>query len=149
MKNVLLIFAMLLLQVGVFAQVSDVPANVQKTFKAKCPSSTDVEWTAGESYTASFWVGTLYKEAIFASNGQWVQTSTVMDEEELPESVKSSLKTTLGEIYITYILKLETNNGSASYVIDLSSETENLQVTTDMAGQILKKIVMEDEDDGF
>ena len=148
MKNVSIIFAILFLQVGVFAQNSDVPVNIQKALKAKFPSAQDIEWTNGEIFLASFWAGDDYKEATFNKSGEWLETSTVLEEDKLPVNVVTSLTKSLGEAYITYVLKMEKKDGSQFYVIDLSTETENLQVTTDLTGKVLKKMVMVDEEDG-
>jgi hypothetical protein len=148
MKNVLIIFAILFLQVGVFAQNSDVPVNIQKALKAKFPSAQDVEWTSGGTFLASFWAGNDYKEATFSKSGEWLETSTVLAEDKLPVNVMTSLTKNLGETYITYVLKMEKKDGSQSYIIDLSTETENLQVITDLTGKVLKKMVIADEEDG-
>jgi hypothetical protein len=152
MKKLLIIFTMLLLQVGIFAQDNDVPVNVTKAFNTKFPAVEAVEWTIGDAYIAVFWIGDFYKEAIFTKAGEWQETSTVMEVETLSSDVLDVLIKELGEVYLTYLMKIESKDSAAIYVIDLSTDTENLQVTTDMSGKILKKIVLgnsTDNDDGF
>lgn len=142
---------MLLLQVGVFAQ-SEVPANVSKAFATKFPSVEAVEWSVGDAYVAVFWVGDFYKEAIFSKNGEWLETTTVLESDALPSEIMTVLNKELGEVYITYVVKMETKNNGDTYIIDLSTDAENLQVTTDTNGKILKKVSLEastDNDDGF
>lgn len=152
MKNVVFIFAMLCLQVGVTAQDSDVPANVEKALKAKYPSTEYVDWMTGDNYIANFWIGDLYLEATFDKTGKWLETSTVLEEADLPSVISEGITKSLGEHYITYIVKMDKNDGSSTYIVDVSTNDNNFQVTTDAKGNVLKKEVVEeedDEDDGF
>lgn len=150
MKNVVFIFAMLFLQLGVTAQDSDVPANVQKALKAKYPSTEYVDWIIDDNYIANFWQGDLYLEATFDKTGKWLVTSTILEETNLPKVVLESMNQALGEHYITYVIKIDKNDGSSSFIIDASNDDNNFQVTTDLKGNILKKEIVEDEeDDGF
>ncbi|NJN78592.1 MAG: hypothetical protein HC803_09945 [Saprospiraceae bacterium] len=105
MKNVLIVFVMLLLQVGVFAQ--SVPANIQKAFDTKFPAIESVEWASGDTYIASFWIGDFYKEATFSKAGAWLETSTVMEEDALPSTVPDALNEQLKGVFITYVVKME------------------------------------------
>jgi hypothetical protein len=151
MKKLFFVFAILLLQVGVFAQ-GNFPAAVTKAFKSKFPSIEAVEWTVGDAYIAVFWVGDFYKEALFTKAGEWLETSTVMESDLLSSGFMEGLTKELGEIYITYVMKMESKDSGATYIIDLSTDADNLQVTTDMSGKVLKKVVLEgamDNDDGF
>lgn len=149
MKNVLFIFAMLFLQVGVTAQ-ENVPASVQKSFKAKYSSAEYIDWLTGDNYVATFWLGDFYLEATFANTGEWLETTTVLEESNLPSVVAEELTKSVGEYYVTYVIKLEKNDGSSVYVIDLSTDANNFQITSSTDGKILsKEVVEEGEDDGF
>ena len=62
----------------------------------------------------------------------------------------------VGEYYITYVIKVDKNDGSSVYVIDLGTEEDNFQITASMEGKVLKKEVIEyaeveaeEEGDGF
>jgi hypothetical protein len=143
MKKAIIIFAALCLQLGVFAQTS-VPANIQKAFKAKYAKAEQVDWIIGDFFVATFWEADFYKEANFSQSGEWNSTSTVIEETDLPAQVSEKLQENLGDTFITYILKVETSEGK-TYVIDLSTDAENLQVTTDLEGNILKKTVVEED----
>ncbi len=149
MKNVVFIFAILFLQLGVTAQDSDVPANVEKALKAKYPSTEYVDWMVGDNYVANFWVGELYLEATFDKTGKWLETSTVLEEANLPSIILDGITKSLGEHYITYIVKIDKNDGSSVYIVDASTDDNSFQVTTDAKGNVLKKEVVEYEDDGF
>lgn len=153
MKNVLIIFAMLLLQVGVSAQDSDVPVNVQKALKAKYAAAEQVDWIVTNNYTATFWEKDLYKEATFSKSGEWMETSTVLDETAVPVTIKQSIVKAVGKMEITYAVQMDKNDDSKTYVIDVSTEEDSFQITTDMTGKVLKKEVVEyeeaEEDDGF
>jgi hypothetical protein len=147
MKKLLFVFAMLLLQVGVFAQ-SEVPANVSKAFGIKFPDVEAVDWTIGDAYIAVFWIGDFYNEAIFDKSGEWQETTTVMESDLLSSDFMEVLTKDLGEVYITYLVKMDTKSNGQTYIIDLSVDAGNLQVTTDMSGKVLKKVVLEDATDG-
>lgn len=141
---------MLFLQVGVTAQdsASDVPANIQKALNAKYPSTEYVDWVVGDNYVANFWQGDLYLEATFDKTGKWLETTTTLEEANLPQSVLDGVAEALGEHYITYVVKIEKNDSSSTYVVDASTDDNNYQVTTDMKGKVLKKEVVEYEEDG-
>lgn len=148
MKNVLFIFAMLFLQVGVTAQDSDVPANVQKALNAKYKSIESVDWTVGDNYTANFWQGDFYLEATFDKTGKWLETSTVLEETNLPQSVLTGIKKDVGEYSIAYVIKIDKNDNTSTYVVDVNVGEDTLQVTTDMTGNVLNKEVVEYEEEG-
>jgi hypothetical protein len=155
MKNVLIIFAMLFLQVGVTAQ-ENVPESVQKSLKAKYSSAEYIDWIVSDNYIATFWLGDFYLEAIFTKTGEWLETSTVLDESNLSDALTEEITKAVGEYYITYVIKVDKNDGSSVYVIDLSTDEDNFQVTASMEGKVLKKEVIEyaeveaeEEGDGF
>lgn len=148
MKKAIIILAVLFVQVAAFAQTT-VPANIQKALKAKHAKAEQIDWLIGDAFIATFWEGDFYKEANFSKTGEWNSTSTVLEESDLPAQVSETLNATFEEPFITYVLKVENAEGK-TYLIDLSTETQNLQVTTDLEGNVLKKAVIssEDEDDG-
>lgn len=150
MKKLLFIFAMLLLQLGVFAQ--EVPANIEKAFEAKFPEFQVVEWAIGaETYTAVFWLDELYSEAIFSKNGEWKETSSILETTALSESEMAILMKEFQDFYITYLMKIEQKGKVAVYSIDLKTPTKVFRVTMDMNGKILKKelLALREADEGY
>ena len=148
MKKLLFIFAMLLLEIGVFAQ--DVPANIEIAFQTKFPDFQVVEWATGENtYTAVFWLDDLYSEAIFSKSGEWKETSSILETTALPEKSVVALTKEFPDFYITYLMKIEQKGKVATYSIDLKTPTQVFRVTMDMAGKILKKdlLAFRDEDE--
>jgi hypothetical protein len=151
MKKILFIFAMLLLQVGVFAQ--DVPANIEQAFQTKFPDFEVVEWATGATtYTAVFWLDDFYTEAIFSKSGEWKETSSILEVTDFPEDARAVLSNQFQEFYISYLMKIEQKGKVATYSVDLKTPTQTFRVTTDMTGKILKKELLaihEVEDDGY
>lgn len=139
---------MLLLQVGVSAQDSDVPVNIQKALKAKHAIAEYVDWVNADNYTATFWEKDLYKEATFSKSGEWMETSTVLDETAVSAIIRQSIVNAVGKMEITYVVQIDKNDNSKTYVIDVSTEENNFQITTNMNGNILKKEVLEYEEEG-
>jgi hypothetical protein len=150
MKKVLFIFVILLLQIGVFAQ--DVPANIEKAFESKFPEFQVVEWSTGsETYTAVFWLGELYSEVIFSKNGDWKETSSILENTALSENEMAILTKEFQNFHITYLMKIEQKGQVATYSIDLKTPTKVFRVTMDMTGKILKKelLALRETEEGY
>lgn len=150
MKKLLFIFAMLLLQLGVFAQT--VPANIEKAFNTKFPNFQVVEWATGaETYTAVFWLDDLYSEAIFTKSGEWKETSSILETTALPEDKMAILIKEFQDFYVTYLMKIEQKGKPAVYSIDLKTSDKAFRVTMDMNGKILKKelLALLEEEEGY
>lgn len=147
----LFILAFVLMQFGVMA--ADVPPAVEKNFKSKYPTATDVEWSDDEdgTYAAYFTINDQSKTAKFQANGSWAETKTYMDETELPEAIVAAVKSKYAEGEIIGVTMIELPNAANQYEINTSVNETSYVLTYDEKGQLLKTLeeVMEDLDMGI
>ena len=109
---------------------TQVPANVKEAFAKKFPKAQEVNWQEIETdqdteYEASFVDARKEKSSLFLSNGQWLETTTWLDEEsEMPANVKSTLKEELeGELSYD-VLKWVEKQDLAYYEVTVTDEDD-------------------------
>lgn len=146
----LFILAFVLMQFG--AMATDVPSNVQNTFKSKYPTATDVEWYDEEdgTYAAYFYVNEQSKTAKFNNTGNWTETKTFMDVNEMPKPVINAINSKYkgAEIGSVTMIELPTNLNQFEVSAEMNSTTYLL--TYDEKGTLLKtleEVIAEDADD--
>lgn len=72
---------------------SEVPSVVENTFKSNFPDAKDVEWkTVGEDYQVSFELEDVDYHALLNNLGNLLKYRYEIEENELPESIKKSLR---------------------------------------------------------
>lgn len=134
MKN-LLIGAALLISASVFAQ--DVPSAVTKAFKAKFPTAKEVEWNEGdEGFEADFYMGNENKIVSFSENGNWVQTTTNLEEDKFPAAIIKSVKAKYASTEVESVQMVETASATI-YNVNASNEKASYSLKLDKAGKIL------------
>ena len=144
----LFILAFVLMQYG--AMAADVPSIVEKNFKSKYPTATDVEWYDEEdgSYAAYFYDNDASKTAKFNSTGSWTETSTLIDDTEIPTSVTKSIKTAYANATINGSTLVEVPNALNQYEVSIEAKGSTLLLTYNEKGELLKKLeeVVESDD---
>ncbi len=141
-----LISAALLLAVTFAAPVrgqeSVVPANIEAAFAKKYPKADDVSWEElDDSYIASFLNGDYYCDAYFNKAGNWLETSTIIDQADLPEAVAAVVKGKYPALdYFTSIVQSERPEGRL-YYLGFERGYDYITVTVDAKGVILDEEV--------
>lgn len=145
----LLIGAALLISASVFAQ--DVPSAVTKAFKAKYPAAKEVEWNEGdEGYEADFYVGNENKVVSFGESGNWVQTSTNLEEDKFPATITKAVKAKYPSVEVESVQMVETA-AATIYNVNASNENASYSLKLDKAGKILnvEEFANDDDDSGY
>ena len=112
MKRFIAIITAVFLFSTSFSQVRKIPAEVTESFKQKYPEATKVEWRDKLStFSAIFEIDDQLHEAKFNSKGEWQQTETAIEEDDLPEAVTDGFeKSKYAEWEISGIYKIEMND---------------------------------------
>jgi len=136
----IIILAFVLMQFG--AMAADVPPTVEKNFKAKYPTATDVEWydEEGGSYAAYFSVNEESKTATFLANGSWAETKTFIDESALPALLVKTVKSKFANAEISGVTMIEMPNAPNQFEINTSVDDTTYLLTYDEKGQLLKTL---------
>ncbi|MCO6476900.1 MAG: PepSY-like domain-containing protein [Phaeodactylibacter sp.] len=123
-------------------QESVVPKNIEAAFAEKYPKADDVSWEElDEVYIASFLDGDYYCDAYFDKAGNWMETSTIIDEADLPEAVVAGVKAKYPALdYFTSIVQSERPEGRL-YYLGFERGYDYITVTVDAAGTIQDEIV--------
>ncbi|MCB9292465.1 MAG: PepSY-like domain-containing protein [Lewinellaceae bacterium] len=119
-------------------QDSVVPKTIAEAFAKKYPQAEDVSWEElDEVYIASFLKGDYYCDAYFDKRGTWKETSTIIDEADLPKVVVLAVKGKYPSLdYFTSIVQSERPEGTL-YYLGFESGYDYITLTLDEKGTIL------------
>ena len=152
MRN-LLIFVMVLSTMTFTAcgQNKDVPTKVKKAFEQKAPNAKDVEWEydSEESlWEVEYEIGKDEFTSAFDDSGNWVETEKEIKFSELPEPVKTTLKSDFSDYEVEEVEFIETPDGKF-YEVEVELEKDDKEVEFELLispdGKVVKK--KEENDD--
>lgn len=138
------IFSLLLLYfcmaTTIYAQKLNVPAAVTKTFTAKYPGAMNVKWgkESAKEYEAEFKLNDVNVSANFATDGNWVETETVIKLEALPAAVVASIKKNYPGAAITLAEKLEEPGDKVQYETTFKVKGKKKTVEMNADGSFVK-----------
>ena len=126
----------------VLGQESDVPSTIAAAFAQKYPKADDVAWEElDDSFIASFLNGDYYCDAYFNKAGNWLETSTIIDEADLPKAVTASVKGKYPNLdYFTSIVQSDRPEGLL-YYLGFEKGYDYITLTVDDKGMILDEQV--------
>lgn len=117
-----------------------VPAPVKEAFAKKFPAATYVVYKMEKrDYEVSFKNDGVGMSANFNSQGEWLETETVMIESDLPKEVLTSAATNFVGYNKTDITKIDGPDKVLNYEMNLKKGAESYQVKFSPKGEILKK----------
>ena len=130
-----------MLSQGLNAQIRKIPATVTESFKSKYANAVNVEWKDRlTSFSAIFEAEGKKHEAYFDDDGSWKYTETMIEEAELPETVKAGFdKSKYTDWDIHRVHKIEKNDNNTEYRIQIKKgdlKKKNLLFASD--GRLLK-----------
>jgi hypothetical protein len=129
------------LAIVVNGQIRKVPASVTEAFKEKYPNATNVEWKDKvTSFAASFEEEGKQYEAKFNSKGEWQETEEMINEEEMPETVKEGLeKSKYSEWEIIKVRRIELPGDVVQFKVQVEkSEIQKKNLLFSSEGKLLK-----------
>ncbi len=140
MKKLLLMFTAVILFYS-FTSASQPPVAVEKAFKQKFPTATNVSWgkEAAKEWEAEFTFEGNKISANFMEDGRWVETEQKIKIAELPYAVATKLKTTYSGWVITEADKTETSKNGTIYEADLKMGKKKKSLAFKENGNIIKE----------
>lgn len=118
---------------------SKVPQAVKTTFNKKFPAAKEVEWgTEGKTqWEAEFELKEKEMSANFDLQGNWKETETDLEEDEVPAVVMNVLKVKFPGYKVKDAAFTETPKFSAYEIVIKKGESKK-EITIDKTGKILK-----------
>ena len=141
MKKVVVLLLAIGLAIVSNGQVRKIPASVTEAFKEKYPQATSIEWKDKvTSFAASFQDNGKQYEARFNSKGEWQETEVMINEEEMPETVKEGLdKSKYSEWEIIKVRRIELPGDIVQYkVLVEKCEIQPKNLLFSSVGKLLK-----------
>ena len=139
MKYLLSILMVSFLTIGAYSQTRP-PSKVRKAFEAQYPQATNAKWT-GEGERIKEW-RVLYKSdgvlhsSFYDHKGVWQLTKTKIEEQELPEAVKKSIKEDYYNYNMVITARFESPENSG-YEVWLDNGREGFDVQYSKEGKVL------------
>lgn len=128
--------AMAFVYLSAFSQ-GKAPLPVSKAFEQKFPDAKKVKWEKekGNTFEAKFWLNGKECTANFTASGEWLETESEMSQPELPEAVLSSFNLNHKGAFIKEVSKIELNNGSLTYEIEMKKGIKTVELNYSSDGK--------------
>jgi hypothetical protein len=147
MKNcIVIILTVMMLGNQVQAQKieeKDVPARIVSVAKEKSKGQQVTMWVRDknrEKYLASIFNSAVYMLIEIDMKGEWLSTYHTMTKENFPSAVMQTIKDTYtNKGYEADNFLFVEKPGLSFYMVDVSSDDENLQIKLDASGKISEK----------
>lgn len=144
MKKIFLILLCVSFVMSTMAQETkkvDVPAAAKTAFAAKFPQAQKVEWgmeKPGE-YEAEFVLNGVESSAVYDARGSLIELETEIKQNDLPQSVKTTLAKDFAGYKIGEIAKNTDAKGVVVYEIEASRDKKSYELVFDNTGKLTRK----------
>jgi len=121
-------------------QTIKVPDAVTKAFASKYPTASNVKWGKENAteYEAEFKMNNNSVSANFKSDGNWVETETVIPVADLPVAVSTSIKNKYSGSVISGAEKTEMPGNKLIYEVTITTNGKKKSVELKPDGSIIK-----------
>ena len=127
----------LLIAVSSNAQMTDVPADVQKAFNEHFKNATISRWVPiQDSYVASFTQGQGYRDAYFTTEGEFKGVGRYISIDLLPISAQEKINANYSNYEVTQLYQFESVESGISFYAVLKNEKNELTLKIDAVGDV-------------
>jgi hypothetical protein len=120
----------------------DIPVPVTQAFAKKYSEVEDLSWhIQGGNFTANFYdeKDGFFKEATFEKTGNWLETKTDTDLDNIPEVALEYLETNFSDLEaINTITKIEMPN-NVQYLVALEEDERPVTLLFDAKGNLIEE----------
>lgn len=146
MRTALLVFGLLvsttLITLGQQIKESEVPANVKATVLKQNDNQPATMWVVDKKrgkYVASVISNTAMRVIEIDLNGNWIETTEAVLPPKMPASVMNAAKKDFGSYELDNFFYVTAPDQAPYYMIDASSDEEDLTLHISPEGKILSK----------
>ncbi len=124
-----------------YGQNTDIPEKVKDALNKKYPEAEEVSWIKkADNYEAEFFYDDELKAALFDANGQWLETSTFISEDELPGEAIYDIDETYEEGFINEAMQVTDNSGVIYYKVSVYTDKATFYLKINSEGEIIETI---------
>ena len=138
MKN-LLILVLCLFSMGAIAQKKGLPQQVNDSLIFRYPDASDIKFRKQkDDFRIKFDNKGSKISSVYDANGNWKESVTTIEDENIPENVSKSINKKYPGGSITGLSLLEDNSGKQVYQAKVNTEKFYYNLELDSSGKILK-----------
>jgi hypothetical protein len=127
----------LLIAITSNAQMTDVPADVQKAFDEHFKNATIARWAPiQDSYVACFTQGQGYKDAYFTNEGEFKGVGRYISTDLLPISAQEKINSNYSNYEVTELYQFEGVESGISFFAVLKNAKNELTLKIDAVGDV-------------
>mgnify|MGYP003625769534 CR=1 FL=1 len=136
--NLLWIIPSLLL-IACAAKQDGVPEAVQLAFEQKYPGENDPDWHIDDNgnYESNFKIDGKKLRADFSPEGNWIETESSLDKNELPKAIQEKIKADFSAYEITELEEVDHHSKGKFYDIEFKQKGKNMDVEMRSDGTII------------
>ena len=141
MKKIIIMLAITISSLAVFAGEGNVNTKVLNAFSREFAGAKDVKWTTNETYSkASFIFNGQYLYAFYQPDGELLAMTRNISSLDLPISLQTSLKKGYEGYWISDLFEISNNDGTHYYITMENADSKIvLKSTTDGKWNNFKK----------
>ena len=135
----ILFFAFCVLLIASCTNAGTTPEAVRKSFEQKFPNATNVKWVKENKheYEANFeWNGVKHS-ANFLDSGEWLETESPIDFNDLPEMVQTSFNSNHKDAERKAVAKIETSKNMTKFEVEIKKGVKTVEYFYDQNGNKL------------
>lgn len=119
------------------------PKVVESIFSGQYPDAKDVEWEVDSNgfWEASFEEDGVKYRADFRENGEWIETETTIEFNELPDAVQKAVRSEYGDDEISEVEKVSSALRGIFYDVEFKRPGKNQDVEFLTNGERVKDVV--------
>ena len=152
MKKLLVLIVCLTFVLGVSAmnqKDEKIPAAAKSGFAVKFPTAQKVKWNVEKpgEFEAEFILNGVETSALVDAKGTLLETEAEIKESELPLAVKATLAKDFAGYKLDEIEKVTDVRGITTFEMEASKGKDELEISLDANGKLLKKEPLEEENE--
>jgi hypothetical protein len=138
-KIILTALVLLCAAVSSFAQ-SKTPQAVLEAFNKKFPNATKVKWEKenAKEFEASFNLKGVDYSANYSDTGEWMETESTIDFNDLPNSVKATFNASHPNTKVKEVAKIETSKGQTQFEVEIKQGMKTVEFLYNSDGTEIK-----------
>jgi hypothetical protein len=134
MKKIIIMLAITISSLAVFAGEENVNKKVLNAFSREFAGAKDVKWTAHETfYKASFVFNGQYVYAFYQLDGEMMAMTRNISSLDMPMKLQTSLKNNYSGYWISDLFEISNNDGT-NYYITMENAGSKIVLKSSSAG---------------
>jgi uncharacterized membrane protein YkoI len=137
MKQIITLVAAMMFSITSFA--IDVPQAVKDALMKKFPIAGNIKWDKenDHEYEAGFKMDGKNYSANFSDTGEWLETESAIEFNQLPEKAQESYNALHKGLMIKAVAKIETASGATKYEVEYKAGKKTKEVFYNAEGMVV------------